>query len=100
MNNSTPIEGIERAILLIRGHKVMLDADLAILYGVSVGRLNEAVKRNNDRFPSDFMFQLSQVEFQNLKRQMGEPNLKSQMRYQVPTGVVGAMHPMLLQNKA
>ena len=47
MEHSTPTEGIERAILLIRGHKVMLDADLAVLYGVSVGRLNEAVKRNS-----------------------------------------------------
>ena len=67
MKDPIPIEGIERVILLIRGHKVMLDVDLAVLYGVSVGRLNEAVKRNRDRFPGDFMFQLSQVEIQNLK---------------------------------
>jgi len=45
----------------------MLDADLAIRYGVSGGRLNEAVKRNRDRFPDDFMFQLSRAEFHNLK---------------------------------
>jgi hypothetical protein len=45
------------------------DADLAILYGVSVGRLNEAVKRNCDRYPNDFMFQLSPAEFHNLKLQ-------------------------------
>ena len=56
----------------------MLDADLAVLYGVSVGRLNVAVKRNRDRFPGDFMFQLSQVECQNLKLQIGDQNLKSQ----------------------
>jgi hypothetical protein len=48
----------------------MLDADLAKLYGVTVGRLNEAVKRNRDRFPNDFMFQLSAAEFSNLKSQI------------------------------
>src|SRR5262249_17464518 len=63
----------------IRGHKVMLDADLAILYGESVGRLNEAFKRNRDRFPDDFMFQLSPAEFHNLRAQLGHPNLKSQI---------------------
>ena len=51
-----PMERIERAILLIRGQKVMLDADLAALYGVTTKRLNEQVKRNRDRFPEDFMF--------------------------------------------
>ena len=50
---------IERRIYLIRKQKVLLDSDLAELYGVSVGRLNEAVKRNSLRFPEDFMFQLS-----------------------------------------
>jgi phage regulator Rha-like protein len=57
-----PIERIERAILLIRGQKVMLDADLAELYGVSTKRLNEQVKRNRNRFPSDFMFKLNSQE--------------------------------------
>ena len=52
-----PIEQIQELILLIRGKKVMLDADLAQLYGVSTKRLNEQVKRNRDRFPADFMFQ-------------------------------------------
>jgi hypothetical protein len=65
-----PVEQIERAILLMRGQKVMLDADLAGLYGVTVGRLNEAVKRNRDRFPADFMFQLTDTEFANLKSQI------------------------------
>ena len=64
-----PVDRIERAILLIRGHKVMLDAHLAELYGVSVGRLNEAVKRNRNRFPDDFMFQLTKYEFEDLKSQ-------------------------------
>lgn len=61
---------IERSILLIRGHKVMLDADLAELYGVSVGRLNEAVRRNIDRFPDDFMFQLTAEEAASLRSQI------------------------------
>ena len=51
-----PKEMIERKILLIRGHKVMLDRDLAELYGASTKRLNEQVKRNKKRFPEDFMF--------------------------------------------
>ncbi|RJR21299.1 MAG: ORF6N domain-containing protein [Nitrospiraceae bacterium] len=57
-----PIERIEHSILLIRGEKVMLDADLAALYGVTTKRLNEQVKRNRDRFPEDFMFQLTGKE--------------------------------------
>jgi hypothetical protein len=57
-----PIESIERRIFLIRGHKVMLDRDLAELYGVTTKRLNEQVKRNRGRFPEDFMFQLSLEE--------------------------------------
>ena len=57
-----PSERIERAILLIRGHKVMLDTDLAHLYGVTTKRLNEQVKRNRNRFPADFMFQLTSKE--------------------------------------
>src|SRR3989475_5132743 len=65
-----PTEQIERAIFLIRGHKVMLDADLARLYGVTVGRLNEAVKRNIERFPSDFMFQLTFQELRGLRSQI------------------------------
>ncbi|MEJ0090493.1 MAG: ORF6N domain-containing protein [Limisphaerales bacterium] len=56
------MERIERAILLIRGEKVMLDLDLAVIYEVSTGALNQAVKRNLGRFPPDFMFQLTQKE--------------------------------------
>jgi len=74
-----PVERIERAILLIRGHKVMLDADLAQLYGVTVGRLNEAIKRNRDRFPSDFMIQLTPDEFATVKSYRSVTNLKSQI---------------------
>ncbi len=65
MNDKYPIippERIERAILLIRDQKVILDTDLARLYGVTTKRLNEQVKRNSGRFPSDFMFQLTAEE--------------------------------------
>ena len=60
---------VERSIRLIRGDKVILDEDLAELYGVEVKRLNEQVKRNLDRFPADFMFQLTNQEFRDLKSQ-------------------------------
>jgi len=57
-----PVEKIERSILFIREEKVMLDVDLANLYGVTTKRLNEQVKRNRNRFPEDFMFQLTEKE--------------------------------------
>ena len=66
-----PIERIARAILVIRREKVMLDSDLAALYGVTTGNLNKAVKRNAERFPTDFMFQLDAEEVANLKFQFG-----------------------------
>ena len=68
-NLPIPVEMIERRIFLIRGHKVMLDADLADLYGVETFNLNKAVKRNLERFPEDFMFQLTPEEWENLKSQ-------------------------------
>jgi hypothetical protein len=64
-----PAERIERAILVIRGQKVLLDADLAELYGVTTKRLNQQVRRNIDRFPEDFAFLLTAKEFTNLKLQ-------------------------------
>jgi hypothetical protein len=63
-----PKERIEHAILLIRGHKVMLDSDLAALYDVTTKALNQAVSRNVDRFPNDFMFQLTRKEAAALSR--------------------------------
>ena len=60
-----PSEKIERGIFLVRGQKVMLDRDLANLYGVSTGALNQAVRRNLERFPLDFMFRLTQSETKN-----------------------------------
>lgn len=65
-----PLERIVSRILLVRGQKVMLDADLAELYGVSTGRFNEQVRRNSDRFPSDFMFQLTNQEVERLRSQI------------------------------
>ena len=63
---SIPVERLERSILLMRGQKVMLDADLARIYGVPTHRFNEAFKRNRHRFPEDFAFQLTADEFANL----------------------------------
>lgn len=64
-----PAERIESRILLIRGHKVMLDSDLAELYGVATKALVQAANRNKERFPRDFMFQLSKQEFSILRSQ-------------------------------
>jgi len=79
-----PMERIERAILFIRGEKVMLDLDLAEIYGVTTGALNQAVKRNLGRFPPDFMFQLTEKEkaevitnCDNLARLKFSPHLPS-----------------------
>jgi phage regulator Rha-like protein len=66
-----PAESIERRILLLRGQKVMLDSDLAALYGVKTKILNKAVKRNRDRFPEDFMFRLTAAEERSLRFQIG-----------------------------
>jgi hypothetical protein len=66
-----PIERVVQSILRIRGQKMLLDSDLAALYGVTTGSLNKAVSRNRDRFPSDFMFQLSAKEAEDLIFQIG-----------------------------
>lgn len=71
MDELIPIEVIENKIFIIRGLKVMLDSDLAQLYEVDTKSLNRAVKRNIERFPSKFMFQLLNEEWENLKYQFG-----------------------------
>lgn len=76
-----PAERIERSILLIRGQKVMLDRDLAQLYGVETKQLVRAVKRNVFRFPDDFMFQLSKDEFDNLRYHFGTSSHWGGRRY-------------------
>ena len=70
--------GIEGKILLVRGVQVMLDSDLAELYGVETKVFNQAVKRNNDRFPIEFRFQLTHKEFEDLRSQIVTSSLRSQ----------------------
>lgn len=72
----TKPEQIINNILLIRGQRVILDADLAKLYGIPTFRLNEAVKRNRTRFPEDFMYQLTRQEVRNLTSQIAISSLK------------------------
>jgi len=74
-----PSQAIERHIYLIRGHKVMLDADLAHLYGVTTSALNQAVKRNRGRFPEDFMFPLNRPEFENWRSHFVISNPEAKM---------------------
>ncbi len=76
-----PVERIEQSILLIRGQKVILDADLAVLYGVETKQLIRAVKRNLPRFPEDFMFQLSEEESGNLRFHFGTSSQWGGRRY-------------------
>ncbi|PIP90944.1 MAG: DNA-binding protein [Bdellovibrionales bacterium CG12_big_fil_rev_8_21_14_0_65_38_15] len=69
MNDSSVLNRIEGMIYIVRGHRVMLDSDLAELYGVQTKVLNQSVKRNIERFPMDFMIQLTEVERDNLSEQ-------------------------------
>jgi phage regulator Rha-like protein len=70
-NSIVPFERIAGCIYVMRGHKVMLSHDLAELYGVDTGALTRQVRRNIERFPADFIFQLNKDEFENLKCQIG-----------------------------
>src|SRR5438046_704163 len=78
-NSLIPWERIDRSIILVRGHKVMLDRDLASLYGVPTKVLLQAVKRNSARFPSDFMFQLSKEELEHWRSQIVTSNPAAKM---------------------
>lgn len=78
------IEKIDKSIYVIRGETVMLDRDLAVLYGVETKVLNRAVKRNIQRFPLDFMFQLSAQEVDNLRCQIGTSSLSHGGRRYLP----------------
>lgn len=71
-----PATLVERRILSIRGHKVIIDADLAALYGVETRRLNEQVTRNSERFPNDFVFQVTPDESDNLRSQSATSSSK------------------------
>jgi hypothetical protein len=79
-----PREVIEQNILLIRGHKVMLDSKLAELYHVTTGNLNKAVRRNVSRFPRDFMFRLTKQEAESLIFQSGISNQQRGGRRHLP----------------
>ncbi len=80
MNTLIPVERVESRIMQIRGERVIADADLAELFGVSTKRLNEQVKRNIARFPDDFMFQLSEQEFEDMRSQFATAS-KRNARY-------------------
>ncbi len=75
------VESIAGLIHYIRGEKVILDADLAILYGVEVKRLKEAVRRNIKRFPSDFLFELSRTEYDSLRTQIASLKRGQHVKY-------------------
>ena len=82
MTGIVSLKPIEDKILLIKGHKVMLDSDLALLYGVETFNLNKAVKRNMERFPKDFMFQLTKEEAEALRFQIGILKPENQVKSQ------------------
>lgn len=81
MANIIPVEAITDKIFEIRGQKIMLDRDLAPLYGVTTAHLKRAVKRNKKRFPADFMFQLEMEEFESLRCQIGISKKRGGTRY-------------------
>ena len=79
-----PVEHIANRILLVRGRKVLLDSDLAALYGVETRALNQAIKRNTERFPPDFMFRLSAGELRNWRSQVVISNPRARMALRQP----------------
>ena len=79
-----PSENLDRLIYEIRGQKVMLDSDLAAVYGVTTGNLNKAAKRNRDRFPEDFAFQLTRQELASLRFQIGTSSSRHGGRRYLP----------------
>ena len=94
-----PQERIEKAIYLIRGEKVMLDRDLADLYEVETRVLNQAVKRNQERFPTDFAFELSREEIMGISQFVTSSNLKFSKRVTVFTEQGVAMLSSVLRSK-
>jgi hypothetical protein len=96
---SVPVERIERAIYLIRGEKVMLDRDLAALYGVETRVLNQAIRRNVERFPSDFMFELTRDEIVGISQFVTSSNLKFSKRVTAFTEQGVAMLSSVLRSK-
>lgn len=100
-----PVEVIERRIVLIRGQKVMFDSDLAALYQVPTKALNQAVRRNIDRFPADFMFRLTKKELETWRSQIVTSNPKATMGLRRPPYVftelgVAMLSSVLHSNRA
>jgi phage regulator Rha-like protein len=83
-NAIIPVGRIENSIFMIRGHRIILDSDLAVLYGVTTTRLNQQVKRNIERFPDDFMFQLTSEESESLRLKNATSNGKRGGRRYMP----------------
>jgi len=95
-----PLEQIERKIVLVRGHKALLDAHLAALYGVTTKRLNEQVRRNRSRFPGDFMFQLNSEEVESLRSQIATSNQGRGGRRYAPYQGVAMLSTVLNSERA
>ena len=89
LNIDTNEVTIKNLIYVIRGQQVLLDSDLAMLYQVETKNLNKAVKRNANRFPEDFCFQLSEEEYDSLRFQFGTSSLSINCKYNMLTRVVG-----------
>lgn len=98
-SNLIPIERIQRSIDLIRGEKVILDRDLAVLYEVETRVLNQAVGRNRDRFPGDFAFQLTRDEIMGISQSVTSSNLKFSKRVTAFTEQGVAMLSSVLRSK-
>jgi hypothetical protein len=91
-SNKLTSDQLDRLIYEVRGERLMLDSDLASIYGVETKALNRAVKRNRDRFPKDFVFQLSEDEWKNLRYQIGTSSSGSKhqsLGYQIGTSTLG-----------
>ena len=99
MQELIPIELIEKNIYLVRGQKVMFDRDLAALYGVETRALNQAVRRNKDRFPADFMFSLTREEIRNLSQFVISSKMKHAPSVRVFTEQRVAMLSSVLRSK-
>lgn len=102
MNESlikVPVERIEKTIYLIRGEKVILDRDLAALYGVETRVLNQSVRRNLERFPSDFMFELTRDEIRGISQFVTSSNLKFSKKVTAFTEQGVAMLSSVLRSK-
>ena len=96
---TVPVAHIEKAIFMIRGERVMLDRDLAALYGVETRVLNQAVSRNRDRFPSDFMFRLTREEIVGISQIVTSSNVKFSKRVTAFTEQGVAMLSSVLRSK-